>query len=226
MNKINKNVKNNAAKAARENKNILVRMLREDCKNLVKVAETERDENGDLLTYKDKAMKAKFFMAYKNARLHFGELARMGEEGNKVAHLIFGKTAHERADFRIVEAHFLKAHPEDKGFFDVNKYYEFSRKKTHEEKLQNRIAAENSAREAKRIKAIRESGRRNRRIIAIAIVALIAVAAFAVAVYKKGFKTVVKAVAFGAVVTAVVVAFKKAQDAVLDRIHKRFYGNK
>ena len=204
----------------------LANLLREDCKKLVEVSETKRDENNNLLTYEDKSKKAKFFMAYKKARLHFGELARMGEEGNKIAHIIFGKNAYDCVEFRIVEEHYLKAHPEDKGFFDASKCYDYCRRKTHEEKIQDKIAAENSAREAKRIKAVVSNGRRNRRIIAIAIVILIAVAAFAVAVYKKGFKTVVKAVAFGAAVTAVVVAFKKAQDAVLDRIKNKFYGNK
>ena len=225
MNKINKNQKN-AAKAAKENKNNLVNMLREDCKNLVEVSKASRDENGDLLTYKDKSKKAKFFMAYKKAKLHFGELARMEEEGNKIAHLIFGKSAYECADFRITEEYYLKAHPEDKGFFNVFKYYDYSRKKTHEEKIQDKIAAKNDKFEAKRVKAVRETGRRNRKIAAIVIVALIAVAAFAVAVYKKGLKKVVKAVTFVAVVTAVVVAFKEAQDAVLGKIYKRFYGNK
>lgn len=225
MNKINKNQKN-AAKAAVENKNILVRMLREDCQNLVEVAKTERDENGDLLTYKDKSKKAKFFMAYTKARLHFGELAKMGKEGKKLAHVIFGKEAHESVEFRCTEKEYLKKHPEMGGFFNVDEYYDYTRRRSPEEKLQDKIAAENSAREIEREKAVVSNGRRNRRIIAIAIVALVAVVAFAIAVYKKGFKTVVKAVAFGAVVTAVVVAFKKAQDAVLDRIHKRFYGNK
>lgn len=215
----------NAAKAARENKNTLIGLLREDCKNLVEVSKTSRDEEGKLLTYEDKAMKAKFFMAYKKAKLHFGELAKMGEEGNKIAHLIFGKSAYECADFRITEEYYLKAHPEDKGFFDVFRYYDYSRKKTHEEKIIEKSCAENSAREAKRVKAVESNGRRNR-VIAIVIVALIAVIAFAVAVYKKGLKTVCKAVAFVAVGTAVVVAFKKAQDTVLDRIYKRFYGNK
>lgn len=226
MNKINKNVKNNAAKAAREYKNTLVNMLREDCKNLIEVAKTERDENGDLLTYVDKSKKAKFFMAYKKAKLHFGELARTGEEGKKIALAIFGKQAHENVEFRCTEDEYLKKHPEDKGFFNVDEYYDYTRRKSPEEKLQGKIAAANSAREAKRIKAVRETGRRNRRIIAIVIVVLIAVAAFAVAVYKKGFKTVVKAVAFGACCATVILAFRKAQDTILSRIRKRFYGNK
>lgn len=215
-----------AAKAARENKNILVRLLREDCQNLVEVSKTSRDEDGSLLTYIDKSKKPKFFMAYKKAKLHFGELAKTGEEGNKIAHLIFGKSAYECADFRITEEYYLKAHPEDKGFFNVFKYYDYSRKKTHEEKLQDRIATENSARETERVKAVRETGRRNRKIAAIVIVALIAVAAFAVAVYKKGLKPVLKAIAFGACCVTVILAFRKAQDTILDRIHKRFYGNK
>ena len=224
MNKI-KNIKN-AAKAASVNKNNLVNMLREDVKNLVAVSKTERDEDGKYLTYEEKAMKAKFFMAYKKARLHFGELAKTGEEGKRLAHVIFGKQAHESVEFRCTENEYLKKHPEDKGFFNVDDYYEYTRKKSPEEKIQDKVAAKNAKFEAKRIKAVRDTGRRNRRIAAIVIVALIAVVAFAIAVYKKGFKTVVKAVAFGAVVTAVVVAFKKAQDAVLDKIHKRFYGNK
>lgn len=225
MNKINKNNKN-AAKAARENKNILVRLLREDCKNLVEVSKTERDEDGKLLTYEDKAMKAKFFMAYKKAKLHFGELAKMGEEGNKIAHIIFGKEAHECVEFRCTEKEYLRKHPEDKGFFNKLDYYDYTRKRSSEEKIQDKIAAKNAKFEAKRVKAVVSNGRRNRRMIAIAIVSLIAVAAFAVAVYKKGFKTVVKAVAFGAVVATVVVTFKKAQDAVLERIKNKFYGNK
>lgn len=217
-NNINKNMTKNSVKN-------LANLLREDCRNLVEVAKTDRDENNNLLTYKDKSEKKEFFCAYKKARLHFGELART-EEGNKIAHIIFGKNAYDCVEFRIVEEYYLKAHPEDKGFFDASKCYDYCRRKTHEEKLQDRIAAENSAREAKRIKAVRDTGRRNRKIAAIAIVAIIAVAAFAVAVYKKGFKKVVKAVTFVAVVTAVIVAFKKAQDAILDKIYKRFYGNK
>lgn len=227
-NKVNKNMtnKNNAAKAARENKNILVNMLREDCQNLLSVAKTERDEEGKLLTYEDKAMKAKFFMAYKKAKLHFGELAGMGDEGKRIAHVIFGREAHECVEFRCTEKEYLKKHPEDKGFFNKFDYYEFTRKRSSEEKLQDKIAAANAAREEKRIKAVESNGRRNRRIIAIAIVILIAVAAFAVAVYKKGLKPVCKAIAFGGCCVAVILAFRKAQDAILDRIHKRFYGNK
>ena len=80
-------------------------------------------------------------------------------------------------------------------------------------------------REAKRIKAVRETGRRNRRI-AIAILALIAVAAFAVAVYKKGLKPVCKAIAFGAVCITVILCLFKVQHTVLDRIHQKFYGRK
>ena len=210
----------------KELKNNLANMLREDCRNLVEVSKTERDEDGKLLTYEDKAIKAKFFMAYKKAKLHFGELAETGEEGKKLAHIIFGKEAHECVEFRCTEKEYLKKHPEDKGFFNKLDYYDYTRKKSSEEKLRDKISAKNAKFEAKRIKAVVSNGRRNRKIAAIVIVALIAVVAFAIAVYKKGFKTVVKAVAFGAVVTAVVVAFKKAQDAVLDKIHKRFYGNK
>ena len=224
MNKI-KNIKN-AAKAASVNKNNLVNMLREDVKNLVAVSKTERDEDGKYLTYEEKAMKAKFFMAYKKARLHFGELAKTGEEGKRLAHVIFGKQAHESVEFRCTENEYLKKHPEDKGFFNVDDYYEYTRKKSPEEKIQDKVAAKNAKFEAKRIKAVRDTGRRNRRIAAIVILAIIAVAAFAVAVYKKGLKKVVKAVTFVAVVTAVVVAFKEAQDAVLGKIYKRFYGNK
>ena len=215
----------NAAKAARENKNTLIGLLREDCKNLVEVSKTSRDEEGKLLTYEDKAMKAKFFMAYKKAKLHFGELAKMGEEGKKIANVIFGKEAHESVEFRCTEKAYVKNHQEDKGSFNDDEYYDYTRRKSPEEKLQDKIAAKNAKFEAKRIKAVRDTGRRNR-VIAIVSVALIAVIAFAVAVYKKGLKTVCKAVAFVAVGTAVVVAFKKAQDTVLDRIYKRFYGNK
>lgn len=209
----------------KNNRKTLANMLREDCENLIKVSKTERDENNNLLTYKDKSEKKEFFVAYKKARLHFGELART-EEGNKIAHIIFGKNAYDCVEFRIVEEYYLKAHPEDKGFFDASKCYDYCRRKTHEEKLQDRIAAANAAREAKRVKAVVADGRRNRRIIAIAIVILIAVAAFAVAVYKKGLKPVLKAIAFGACCVTVIFAFRKAQDAILDRIHKRFYGNK
>lgn len=208
-----------------EYKNTLVNMLHEDCQNLLSVAKTERDEDGKYLTYEEKAMKAKFFMAYKKAKLHFGELAKTGEEGKRLAHVIFGKQAHESVEFRCTENEYLKKHPEDKGFFNTDEYYDYTRKKSPEEKLQDKIAAKNAKFEAKRVKAIVSNGRRNR-VIAIAIVALIAVVAFAIAVYKKGFKKVCKALAFVAVVTAVVVAFKKAQDAVLDKIYKRFYGNK
>lgn len=214
-----------AAKAARENKNILVRLLREDCKNLIEVSKTERDENGKYLTYEDKAIKAKFFMAYKKAKLHFGELAKMGEEGKKIANAIFGKQAHESVEFRCTEDEYLKKHPEDKGFFNVDEYYDYTRRKSPEEKLQDKIAAANAAREEKRVKAVVSNGRRNRRIIAIAIIALIAVAAFAVAVYKKGLKPVCKAIAFGGCCVAVIFAFRKAQETVLERIHKKFYGN-
>jgi hypothetical protein len=226
INKTNMTNKKNAAKAAVENKKTLARLLREDCQNLVEVAKTERDDDGRFLTYEDKAMKAKFFMAYEKARLHFGELAKTGEEGKKLAHVIFGKEAHESVEFRCTENHYLRMHPEMGGFFDVNEYYDYTRKKSPEEKIQDRIAAENSAREAKREKAVVSNGRRNRRIIAIAIVILIAVAAFAVAVYKKGLKPVLKAIAFGACCVTVILAFKKAQDAVLDRIKNKFYGNK
>lgn len=223
-------IKNNAAvKAVKEYKqyvNNLIGLLREDCKNLVEVSKISRDEDGSLLTYKDKAEKAKFFMAYKKARLHFGELVKTGEEGKKLAHIIFGKKAHDCAEFRCTEDYYLKKHPEDKGFFNALDYYEFTRKRSSEEKLRDKLAAEGLAREEKRIKAIESNGRRNRRIIAIAIVILIAVAAFAVAVYKKGLKPVCKAIAFGGCCVAVIFAFRKAQDAILDRIHKRFYGNK
>jgi hypothetical protein len=216
---------NNKVNNMTKNVKTLANMLREDCKNLVGVAKTERDENGEFLTYKDKSKKAKFFMAYKKAKLHFGELART-EEGNKIAHIIFGKEAHESVEFRCTEEHYLKAHPEDKGFFDVSKYYDYRRRKTHEEKIQDKIAAENSAREIERVKAVESNGRRNRKIAAIVIVAIIAVAAFAVAVYKKGLKPVLKAIAFGACCVTVILAFRKAQDAVLDRIKNKFYGNK
>ena len=208
------------------NKKNLVNMLREDCHNLVEVSKTERDEDGKFLSYEDRAMKAKFFMAYKKAKLHFGELAKTGEEGKKLAHVIFGKQAHESVEFRCTENEYLEKHPEDKGFFNVDEYYDYTRKRSPEKKLQDRIAAKNAKFEAKRIKAVVSNGRRNRKIAAIAIVAIIAVVAFAVAVYKKGFKTVCKAVAFVAVGTAIIVAFKKAQDAILERIYKGFYGNK
>lgn len=219
-NKVNNMTKKN------EYKNTLVNMLHEDCQNLLSVAKTERDEDGKYLTYEEKAMKAKFFMAYKKAKLHFGELAKTGEEGKRLAHVIFGKQAHESVEFRCTENEYLKKHPEDKGFFNTDEYYDYTRKKSPEEKLQDKIAAKNAKFEAKRVKAIVSNGRRNRRIIAIAIVILIAVVAFAIAVYKKGLKPVLKAIAFGACCVAVIFAFRKAQDAVLDRIHKRFYGNK
>ena len=219
INKVNNMTKNSVK--------TLANLLRENCRKLVEISKISRDENNNLLTYKDKSEKIEFFCAYKKAKLHFGELARTGENGKRLANIIFGKEAYESAEFRCTEDYYLKKHPEDKGFFNTFDYYELTRKKSSEEKLQNKIAAENSAREAKRIKAVRETGRRNRtKVAAIVIVAIIAVAAFAVAVYKKGFKTVVKAVAFVAVVTAIIVAFKKAQDAILERIYKGFYGNK
>ena len=217
---------NKAAKAAKEYKNNLVNMLREDCQNLISVVKTERDEDGKYLTYEEKAMKAKFFMAYKKAKLHFGELAKMGEEGKRIAYVIFGKQAHESVEFRCTENEYLKKHPEDKGFFNVDEYYDYTRKKSPEEKLQDKIAAKNLVREEKRIKAVESNGRRNRTKVAIAIVILIAVAAFAVAVYKKGLKPVLKAIAFGASCVTVILAFRKAQDTILSRIHKKFYGNK
>lgn len=216
----NKNMTNS------ENKNILVNMLREDCQNLVKVSKTERDENGKYLSYEEKAEKKEFLMAYTKAKLHFGELARMGKEGKKLAHVIFGKEAYESVEFRCTENSYLKKHPERGGFFNIDEYYDYTRKKSSEEKLQNKIAAKNAEFEAKRVKAVRETGRRNRKIAAIVIVVIIAVIAFAVAVYKKGFRKVAKAVTYVAVITAVVVAFKKAQDTVISRIHNKFYGNK
>ena len=216
----------NMTKLKKELKNYYVKELRKDCKILVSIAVEERDENGKYLDYKEKAERKEFSMAYRKAKLHFGELAETGEEGKRLAHVIFGKQAHESVEFRCTENEYLKKHPEDKGFFNVDDYYEYTRKKSPEEKIQDKVAAKNAKFEAKRIKAVRDTGRRNRRIAAIVILAIIAVAAFAVAVYKKGLKKVVKAVTFVAVVTAVVVAFKEAQDAVLDKIHKRFYGNK
>ena len=216
------NINKNMTKSVKN----LANLLREDCKNLVEISKISRDENNNLLTYNDISKKKEFFCAYKKAQLHFNQLVKAGPEGDRIAHVVFGKNAHECVEFRIVEEHYLKAHPEDKGFFDASKCYDYCRRKTHEEKIQDKIAAENSAREAKRIKAVVSNGRRNRRIIAIAIVILIAVAAFAVAVYKKGFKTVVKAIAFGACCVTVILAFRKAQDAVLDRIKNKFYGNK
>lgn len=207
-------------------KKTLIGLLREDCRNLVKISKTERDEDGKYLSYEDKAEKKEFFMAYTKAKLHFGELAKMGEEGKKLAHVIFGKEAHESVEFRCTENSYLKKHPERGGFFNIDEYYDYTRKKSSEEKLQNKIAAKNAKFEAKRIKAVRDTGRRNRTKVAIVIVVLIAVAAFAVAVYKKGLKPVCKAIAFGGCCVAVIFAFRKAQDAILDRIHKRFYGNK
>ena len=218
-NKVNKNMTKNSVKN-------LADLLREDCKNLVSISLEDRDKNGNLLTYIDKSEKKEFFMAYKKAKLHFGELAKTGEEGKRLAHVIFGKMAHESVEFRCTESEYLKKHPEDKGFFNIDEYYDYTRRRSPEEKLQDKIAAKNSKFEAKRIKAAVSNGRRNRRVIAIAIVILIAVAAFAVAVYKKGLKPVLKAIAFGAIVTAVILAFRKAQDAVLDKIKNKFYGNK
>lgn len=204
------------------------KQLRKDCKKLIEVVRNDKDENGNPLYFKQIAEKKDFDLAYRKAKFHFNQLVKAGEEGKKLAHVIFGKEAYEDDSFRCVEGYYVALHPEDgEKFFNTSDYYDYTRKKSPEEKLQDKIAAENSAREAKREKAIISSGRRNRRtVIAIAIIVLIAVAAFAVAVYKKGFKTVVKAVAFGAVITAIVVAFKKAQDAVLSRIYKKFYGNK
>ena len=209
-----------------KNSKNLANLLREDCKKLVEVSETKRNEEGNLLTYNDISKKKEFFCAYKKAQLHFNQLVKAGPEGDRIAHVVFGKNAHECVKFRIVEESYLKDHPEDGGFFNADKFYDFCRKTSPEEKLQNKIAAKNAKFEAKRIKAVESNGRRNRKITAIVIVALIAVIAFAVAVYKKGFKTVCKAVAFVAVVTAIIVAFKKAQDAILERIYKGFYGNK
>lgn len=203
----------------------LANLLREDCKKLVEVSETKRDEEGNLLTYNDISKKKEFFCAYKKAQLHFNQLVKAGPEGDRIAHVVFGKNAHECVKFRIVEESYLKDHPEDGGFFNADKFYDFCRKTSPEEKLQNKIAAKNLVREEKRIKAVESNGRRNR-VIAIVIVTLIAVVAFAIAVYKKGFKKVVKAVTFVAVVTAIIVAFKKAQDAILHGIYKKFYGNK
>ena len=216
-----------AAKAAVKNhKKNLIGLLREDCRNLVKVSKTERDKNGKYLSYEEKAEKKEFIMAYTKAKLHFGELAKMGEEGKKLAHAIFGKEAHESVEFRCAENAYLKKHPERGGFFNIDEYYDYTRKKSPEEKLQDKIAAKNAKFEAKKIKAVESNGRRNRKIAAIAIVILITVAAIAVAVYKKGLKPVCKAIAFGGCCVAVIFAFRKAQDAILERIYKGFYGNK
>ena len=212
------------------NKNMtknLADLLREDCKRLVEVSKADRDEKGNFLTYDEVSKKKEFFCAYKKAQLHFNQLVRVGgEKGYRIAHIVFGKNAFECVKFRCVEESYLKNHPEDGGFFSEDNFYDFCRKTPHEEKLQNRIAAANSAREEKRVKEVRETGRRNRTIIAIVIIALITVAAIAVAMYKKGVKPVLKAIAFGACCVAVIFAFRKAQDAVLERIHKKFYGNK
>jgi hypothetical protein len=221
-NSINNKVNKNMTKSIKN----LANLLREDCKKLVEVSETKRDEEGNLLTYNDISKKKEFFCAYKKAQLHFNQLVKAGPEGDRIAHVVFGKNAHECVKFRIVEESYLKDHPEDGGFFNADKFYDFCRKTSPEEKLQNKIAAKNAKFEAERVKAVRETGRRNRTIIAIVILVLITVAAIAVAMYKKGVKPVIKAIAFGACCVTVILAFRKAQDAVLDRIKNKFYGNK
>lgn len=208
------------------NMTVIADLLREDCKKLVSISKNDRDKNGKLITYEEIGNKNDFFMAYKKAKLHFSQLAKTGEEGKKIAHVIFGSVAHDVTAFRCAEKYYLRKHPEDKGFFNVFDYYDYARKKSHEKKIQNKIAAENSAREEKRVKAVRETGRRNRTKVAIAIIVLIAVAAFVVAVYKKGLKPVCKAIAYVGCCFAVILSFRKAQEVVLKKIHKRFYGNK
>lgn len=202
------------------------KQLRKDCKKLISIVSNDRNEDGIFLTFADIAAKKEFILAYRKAKFHFNQLVKAGENGKRLANIIFGKEAYESAEFRCTEDYYLKKHPEDKGFFNTFDYYKLTRKRSSEEKIQDKIAAENSAREEKRVKAVRETGHRNRKIAAIVIVAIIAVAAFAVAVYKKGLKPVCKAIAFGGCCVAVIFAFRKAQDAVLERIHKRFYGNK
>lgn len=215
INKTNMTVKN------------LADLLREDCKKLVEVSKTDHDEKGNYLTYDEVSKKNDFFMAYKKAQFHFNQLVRVGGgKGYRIAHIVFGKNAFECVKFRCVEESYLKNHPEDGGFFSEDNFYDFCRKKSPEEKLQDKIAAKNAKFEAKREKAVMANGRRNRRVITIVILALIAVVAFAIAVYKKGLKPVCKAIAFGGCCVAVIFAFRKAQDAILERIHKRFYGNK
>ncbi len=227
-NNINNNKVNENSNMTHKNlTKFYAKQLRKDCKKIINVVRNDKDENGKSLYYKQIAEREDFILAYRKAKFHFNQLVKAGEEGKKIAHVIFGKEAFEDATFRCVEGYFVALHPEDGGrFFNNLDYYDYTRKKSPEEKLQDKIAAENSASEAKREKAIVSNGRRNRRaIITIVILALITVAAIAVAMYKKGVKPVLKAIAFGACCVTVVFAFRKAQDAVLERIHKRFYGN-
>lgn len=199
----------------------LARLFRQDCRDLYSISNNRIDEKGFPISYEDIAKSEKFKTAYRKAKISFNELVKEGEEGDFIAHHIYYKEARKYFSFRMVEGLYKKhLDAEDGGIlFDESKYYNY-----RTEGIKANVKAEKKA-SLKKVESKKVINTDHHKKAVIAVIALIAVIAFIVAVCKKGFKPVVKAIVGVACMLATILVFSKAKKDMLYRIKNKFFGS-